>query len=125
MTYANSRLMNDADSHILEIPGWLERYVDPSIRDRLPPLGLTKAGTATYESIERAVDSTRARVEQGTPIVNVIAGTKGWQAPGAFDPVERSRALDDLGFSRQLVFSTFAASQYLRHEDLDIRYGGL
>ena len=29
---------------------------DPSIRDRLPPLGLSKAGTATYESIERAVE---------------------------------------------------------------------
>jgi predicted TIM-barrel fold metal-dependent hydrolase len=117
--------MYDADSHILEVPGWLERHVDPSIRDRLPPLGLSKAGTATYESIERAVEKTKTRAAQGTPIENVIAGAKGWQAPGAFDPGERSRALDDLGFSRQLVFSTFAASQYLRHEDLDVRYGGL
>ena len=125
MTYANSRPMFDADSHIMEIPGWLERHADPAIRDRLPPLGLSKAGTATYESIERAVESTRTRAEHGTPIVNVIAGAKGWQAPGAFDPAERSRALDDLGFSRQLVFSTFAGGQYLRHEDLDVRYGGL
>jgi predicted TIM-barrel fold metal-dependent hydrolase len=117
--------MYDADSHILEIPGWLERHADASIRDRLPPLGLSKAGTATYESIERAVASTKARAERGTPIVNVIAGAKGWQAPGAFDPAERSRALDDLGFSRQLVFSTFAGGQYLRHDDLEVRYGGL
>jgi predicted TIM-barrel fold metal-dependent hydrolase len=41
------------------------------------------------------------------------------------DPSERSKALDDLGFGRQLVFSTFAGGQYLRHEDMDIRYGGI
>jgi predicted TIM-barrel fold metal-dependent hydrolase len=32
---------------------------------------------------------------------------------GAFDPAERSRALDLLGFDSQLVFSTFAATQFL------------
>ncbi len=125
MTYANSRPMYDADSHLMEIPGWLERHADPSIRERLSPLGLSKAGTATFESIERAVESAKARAAQGTPIANVIAGSKGWQAPGAFDARERSRALDDLGFSRQLVFSTFAAGQYLRHDDMEVRYGGL
>jgi predicted TIM-barrel fold metal-dependent hydrolase len=54
-----------------------------------------------------------------------VSGKKGWHAPGATDPAERSKALDDLGFSRQLVFSTFAGGQYLRHEDMDIRYGGI
>jgi predicted TIM-barrel fold metal-dependent hydrolase len=39
----------------------------------------------------------------------LIAGPKGYQALGAFNPSERSRALDLLGFSRQLVFSTFSA----------------
>jgi predicted TIM-barrel fold metal-dependent hydrolase len=33
--------------------------------------------------------------------------------------------LDDLGFKRQLVFSTFSATQYLHHDDLDVRYGGI
>jgi predicted TIM-barrel fold metal-dependent hydrolase len=48
---------------------------------------------------------------------------KGWSALGAFDPGERSRALDLLGLERQLVFSTFAASQFLG-DDLDLLYGG-
>jgi predicted TIM-barrel fold metal-dependent hydrolase len=125
MTYAKSRLMLDADSHIMETPDWVERHADPNIRGRLSPLALGKAGGATYKMIEDAVERAKARVEKAKPIENVVAGTKGWHAPGAFDPAERAKALDDLGFARQLVFSTFSAGQYLSHEDLDVRYGGL
>jgi uncharacterized protein len=125
MTYANSRLMLDADSHIMETPDWVERHADPKIRARLAPLALGKAGGATYKLIEEAVEKARQRVAQARPIANVVSGTKGWHAPGAFDPGERAQALDDLGFARQLVFSTFSAGQYLSHNDLDVRYGGL
>jgi predicted TIM-barrel fold metal-dependent hydrolase len=48
---------------------------------------------------------------------------KGWHAYGAFDPAERSRALDMLGFDKQLVFSTFAPSQFLG-DDPELLYGG-
>jgi predicted TIM-barrel fold metal-dependent hydrolase len=125
MTYANSRPIYDADSHIMETPGWIERHADPDILPRIPPLGLSKAGTATQESIERAMRSARQRADAGNTIENVIAGAKGWEAPGAFEAAERSKALDDLGFSGQLVFSTFAGGQYLRHDDLAVRYGGI
>src|SRR5262252_4530680 len=117
--------MFDADSHIMETPDWVERHADPEIRAKLRPLGLGKAGGATYKMIEDAVARSNARAENGKPIANVVAGAKGWHAPGAFEPVERSKALDDLGFTQQLVFSTFAATQYLDHPDLDVRYGGL
>jgi predicted TIM-barrel fold metal-dependent hydrolase len=117
--------MYDADSHIMETPGWIERHADPEILTRLPPLGLSKAGTATYTTIESAMDRAKERAARGTPVENVIAGVKGWNAPGAFDPAERSKALDDLGFAGQLVFSTFAAGQYLRHADPAIVYGGI
>ena len=40
-------------------------------------------------------------------------------------PEERKKAMDDLGFSRQLVFSTFSAGQYLSHPDMHVRYGGI
>jgi uncharacterized protein len=125
MSYAAPRAIADADSHIMETPDWVERHADPSIRGRLRPLALGKAGGATYQLIERAVQKVRSRVSVGAPIENVVAGVKGWHAPGAFDAGERSKALDDLGFSRQLVFSTFSAGQYLSHEDLDVRYGGI
>lgn len=125
MSYARSRTMNDADSHIMETPDWIERHADPKIRDQLIPLGLDKAGTATSKLIQGSIESCKRRSEDEAPIENVVAGAKGWDAPGAFDAKERSRALDDLGFSRQLVFSTFAATQYFGHRDLDVRYGGL
>lgn len=125
MTYAKTPRMFDADSHIMETPDWVERHADPEIRERLRPLGLGKAGGATYRMIDDAVARSAARAQNQKPIENVVAGAKGWHAPGAFEPRERSKALDDLGFTQQLVFSTFAATQYLDHPDLDVRYGGL
>ena len=37
---------------------------------------------------------------------------KGWMAMGGFDPLERSRVLDLLGFHGQLVFATFATTMF-------------
>jgi predicted TIM-barrel fold metal-dependent hydrolase len=125
MTYASGRATYDADSHIMETPDWIERHADPKIRERLVPLGLSKAGGATYKLIQDAVQKAKQRSAEGAPIENTIASLKGWHAPGAFDPDERSKALDDLGFGRQLVFSTFSATQYLRHPEMDVRYGGI
>jgi predicted TIM-barrel fold metal-dependent hydrolase len=125
MAYAKTHVMFDADSHIMETPDWVERHADPAIRGKLRPLGLGKAGGATHKLIEDAVARSKARTESAKPIANVVAGAKGWHAPGAFEPGERSKALDDLGFAQQLVFSTFSATQYLDHSDLDVRYGGI
>ncbi|MDD9968735.1 MAG: amidohydrolase family protein [Myxococcales bacterium] len=125
MTYAHTRTMYDADSHIMETPDWVTAHADPKVRESLPPLGLTKAGTATLDLIRDAMDKSNKRSTQGAAVENVIAGTKGWHAPGAFEPGERAQALDDLGFGKQLVFSTFSGGQYLRHKDMDVRYGGI
>ena len=32
------RILNDPDSHIMELPDFLTKYADPAIRDRLPAL---------------------------------------------------------------------------------------
>jgi uncharacterized protein len=125
VAYAKTQLMFDADSHIMETPDWVTAHADPAIRDRLRPLGLGKAGGATYQLIEDAVERAKQRADNGQTISNVVAGAKGWHAPGAFEPTERSKALDDLGFARQLVFSTFSATQYLDHPEMDVRYGGI
>lgn len=125
MTYATDRLYCDADSHIMETRDWIAAFTDPSILSRLPEMSLLKAGTKSFEVINEAVVKQRQRAAIGVPAIDVVKGQKGWNAPGAFDAAERKSALDDLGFNRQLVFSTFSASQYLHHEDLDVRYGGI
>ena len=125
MPYANDRLYCDADSHIMETLDWIERHTDEAVRSKLPQLSLVKSATATYDFINEAVAKQQARAAKGKVHTDVVRGSKGWGAYGAFDSSERSKALDDLGFARQLVFSTFSAGQYLHHEDMDVRYGGI
>ena len=125
MPYATNRPCCDADSHIMETRDWIANFTDPQIREKLPEMSLLKSGTKSFDIINEAVLKQKQRTALGTGPVDVVKGLKGWNAPGAFDAAERKAALDDLGFQRQLVFSTFSASQYLHHEDLDVRYGGV
>jgi hypothetical protein len=124
MACGEGRRQCDADSHIMETVDWIERHADPAVLEKLPKLGLTKAGAATFDFIKKTVARQQARAEAGEVLTDVVKGTKGWGAYGAFDAAERRKYLDDLGFARQLVFSTFSAGQYLAHKDLDICYGG-
>jgi len=125
MTYAANRFYCDADSHIMETRDWVAKFADPEVRAKLPEMSLLKSGTKSFDIIQQAVVKQRERAANGAPAVDVVKGLKGWSAPGAFDAGERKAALDDLGFQRQLVFSTFSASQYLHHDDMDVRYGGI
>lgn len=122
--FAPERRYCDADSHIMETFEWLARYADPGFRDRLPAMALGGAGKMAAKAIAlaeaRRGDATAtAELEK-----DVIASAKGWAAYGATDPGERRQALDKLGFARQLVFSTFAGTQFLRGDDLALKYGG-
>ena len=122
-TYAAGRTIFDADSHIMELPDWLAQYADPSIRQRIRPLYLGGAGKFADEAVAQAEarrgDDAAARALEGAVLVK-----KGWHALGAFDAAERSRALDLLGFGSQLVFATFAATQYAS-DDPELLDGGL
>jgi uncharacterized protein len=125
MSYATGRVYCDADSHLMETPDWLLYYADREVRDRLLPLNLGKGGATPEQKIAAAVARVNDPVATDKIARQVISGPKGWGAYGAFNAAERSKALDDLGFSRQLVFTTFAASQFLGSEDPEVVYGGL
>jgi predicted TIM-barrel fold metal-dependent hydrolase len=123
MTYAEDRLVYDADSHVMELPGWLEQFADSDTLEQLRPLALGGAGRLA----EAAVREASERRDAGTATLDddplTLLRSKGWSAVGAFDPLERSHVLDRLGFAAQLVFPTFAATQF-RGIDLDTTYGG-
>src|SRR5205807_12850 len=106
----------------MELPDWLEQFADASTRSRMRSLNLGGAGALAKEAVEAAAQR-RGDAEAAAALEGALMKAKGWNALGAFDPAERSRALDLLGFDRQLVFSTFAATQY-QGEDLDLLYGG-
>jgi predicted TIM-barrel fold metal-dependent hydrolase len=122
MPYLEGRTFYDADSHLMELNGWLQKYADANVRERLRPLYLGGAGPTA----ERAMKDAQTRLNDPQAARSLEANlmtAKGWSALGAFDPSERSHALDLLGVSKQLVFSTFAPTQFAS-DDPELLYGG-
>src|SRR5499426_2515204 len=122
MPYATGRVYCDADSHLMELGDWLAPYADPAIRAKLRPLYLGGAGKLAEQAVDAAA-ARRGDPEAARALEANLMGAKGWGALGAFDRGERSRALDLLGFAKQLVFSTFAATQF-GGDDRELLYGG-
>src|SRR4051794_30436727 len=116
MPYAEGRTFYDADSHVMEIDDWLPQYADPAVRDRIRPLYLGGAGKLADEAKAAAV-ARRTDPDATAKLEDALMTAKGWTALGAFDPAERTRALDLLGFHKQLVFPTFAGTQYVGAEE--------
>lgn len=123
MPYARGRTYYDADSHLMETSDWLVSHADPEVRDRLKPLSLGGAGRMAEEAVA-AAEARRGDRQAASEAAGNLMKAKGWSALGAFDAAERSEALDLLGFDAQLVFSTFAATQFVADDDLDVVYGG-
>jgi predicted TIM-barrel fold metal-dependent hydrolase len=122
MSYADGRQILDADSHLMELPGFLDEFIEADMLDRLrnremkalvPMLDKAQADAATRRS------DAAARAEAETRLLT----DKGWQAMGAFDPAERSEVLDLFGFDGQLVFATFATAMFTGR-DVDLHYAG-
>jgi len=111
MAYASGRTFYDADSHIMELPDFLTRFADPGVRDDMPRLAFAGGGRS-LRGLEAAAERGGHPPEKVSEMValgtDLISGPKGYAALGAFNRDERKQALDQLGFQRQLVFSTFA-----------------
>jgi uncharacterized protein len=125
MPYAEGRTYNDADSHIMETRDWLASYIDPRLRDRLPPPDFARTGR-----MADAIGKTRdANHWKSVNLEANLMNLKGWDAYGATDSAERTRALDMLGFNSQLVFASIAPGQFWGsfaqfEHDADLLYGG-
>jgi predicted TIM-barrel fold metal-dependent hydrolase len=127
MAYAGTRTTLDADSHIMELPDFLTEFADPALRERLPRISFASGGRSASgleEAAKRKGHSPERVAEMIALGDQLISGPKGYAALGAFNGQERSRALDLLGFGRQLVFSTFSVgAAFYGNEPLDVRYG--
>jgi predicted TIM-barrel fold metal-dependent hydrolase len=108
----------------MELPDFLSSHADPRVRDLIKPINFSTGGKMGRRMAEYA------RLKAHTPdrVVelekNIIAGAKGYEALGAFNPSERTRALDLLGFQAQFVFTSFSPPAFLWLSDMDARYGG-
>jgi predicted TIM-barrel fold metal-dependent hydrolase len=111
MAYApDSRPFYDADSHIMELPDFLQRYADPELRAEMPAVSYSASLVTDEEVAEILSRGGRHTDEHVAELLKLgdrlIETSKEIQALGAFDAHERSRALDLLGFKKQLVFAT-------------------
>jgi predicted TIM-barrel fold metal-dependent hydrolase len=115
MTYApTTRVFYDADSHIMELPTFLKAYADPALRDEIPEVSYS-ASIVTDEEVavlmaqggRHSPEHVAAQIALGDKL---IESSKEIQALGAFDSADRSKALDLLGFKKQLVFATHSVA---------------
>ncbi len=136
MTYSGGRAILDADSHVMELGDFLDDFIEPGAKDRLRRRGIELLHPVLEEAQERA-KSRSADPSLAAEAEQHLMHNKGWMAMGGFDPSERSRVLDLLGFEGQLVFATFATSMFSlprsprRYgdkaelgQDLDLLYAG-
>jgi uncharacterized protein len=122
MIYSAGRRILDADSHLMELPGFLDAHIAHDMLDRLRGRTMDRLRPVLDRAIERA-EQRRADPESATRAKERLWIDKGWGAMGAFDPEERSRVLDLLGFEGQLVFATFATAMFMGR-DQDLLYEG-
>ncbi len=122
MAYAGERVIFDADSHLMELPDFLTRHADPRERGRMPEMGSLATGqfnpAAHVGKAGHDPETFERLVALGDQITH---GPKWHDALGSFSGPERSRALDLLGFQRQVVFSSFCARPIFEAEP-EVRY---
>jgi predicted TIM-barrel fold metal-dependent hydrolase len=122
MTYAAGRRILDADSHLMELPDFLDDHIDPELLPTLKRGAMNAVAPRLAPAVE-AAEQRRADAAVAAAAEERLLLDKGWMAMGAFDPAERTRVLDLLGFERQLVFATFATTLYAGSK-VDRLYGG-
>ena len=57
--YVGERVVYDADSHVMELPGWLEQFADAATAEHLRPLALGGAGALADRAVEEAAGRRR------------------------------------------------------------------
>jgi uncharacterized protein len=122
MPYVENRIVHDADSHLMELADCLDPYLDPKFRAAYAALPKLKELSRSGELAEKA------RAQHDDP--NFRAGAdanillrKNYEALGSFLKADRPRALDNLGFASQLVFTTWCLGNFgLDETDAPLAY---
>jgi uncharacterized protein len=125
MSYAQDRLIHDADSHLMELPDCLDAWFEPKLLDAYHALPAWRHKQATPLPGWEA----RFREKHHDPAFRAGAADnillrKNYDALGSFRPEDRGGALDLLGFSSQLIFTTFCLGNFGLDEsgDIDLCY---
>ncbi len=123
MSYAENRIIHDADSHLMELADCLDPYLDAKSRARYDELPKLKAWPRDSEWVKKSRATQTDPAFRAGETANILL-RKDYEALGAFIREDRPRALDLLGFKSQLVFTTWCLSNFGldESEDLDLAY---
>jgi len=105
MTYVTDRIIHDADAHTMEPPEWLDEFGSQAVRDYAKTQFFANEESPIFSEIDHCrtlhLDPDfRAKAEQE------IMLRKNYRAHGAWNSVDRSEALNHMGFASQLIFPT-------------------
>lgn len=125
MPYVENETVHDADTHIMELPDCLEPFIDPKHRAALNAriLGTKRARLQDLSWVDEAIAKHDDAGFLADADENIML-RKRYDALGSFRKQDRSRALDQLGFASQLVFTTFCLGNFQLDDsdDLDLCY---
>jgi predicted TIM-barrel fold metal-dependent hydrolase len=124
MSYANGRMIHDADSHLMELDDCLDPFFDARLLARFHAL---PAYQAKLQAARRPAQSREAHAEPGfrAGVAANLMLRKNYEGHGAFIRTDRPEALDLMGFASQLVFTTFCLGNFGldQGDDLELCYG--
>ena len=105
-SYGGGRPIVDADSHLMEWPGFLIDHVDPKFRKRMPAI----VGAASRLTPRERAHSASEKAALRALGANLLRqGPKWYDALGSVDPHDRGEVLDLLGFHHQVIYSSLCA----------------
>ena len=117
MAYVTDRIIHDADAHTMEPPEWLDEFGSQQVRDYARTEFFAGEESPIFSEIDHCrtlhLDPEfRAKAEQE------IMLRKNYRAHGASNSLDRSEALDHMGFASQLVFPTMPNTllEVMEHE---------
>jgi len=116
VTYAAHRRIIDVDSHVIELDDFLFNAALPGERALLPKMSEQTELPFAQEGLDRGRELFEKRQSDPEAMAKfesslMDARNNGWSRMGAFDPRERSHALDLMGFEQQWVLPTFSFHQ--------------
>ena len=103
MAYIEDRVVHDADSHVMEVPGWLDEFAPARVAEAFNARFGGKRAETLAQTVERH-DDAAFRANAGAEVMV----RKNHAALGAFRAADRVAALDHIGVASQLVFPTSA-----------------
>jgi predicted TIM-barrel fold metal-dependent hydrolase len=114
-------VIHDADSHLMELPDCLEPFIDPAFLGayrELPKVKKARAQAYVEQARSRHADEGFREAADSNIMLR-----KNYDALGSFLKADRPRALDQLGFASQLVFTTWCLNNFGLEKPADAPLG--